>query len=123
VSNTQKEGILKARCSIEMQDKVKQKADEKSLKSSELIRRLVQAGLREDCPVFDVLPLVEQLTGLQKKLAPISSNLNQIAKAYHIEGHLNDEKIMVVLENLKEQQKLVATNIKELQNEFKKITG
>ncbi len=93
------------------------KIEPRTRQFSAVVRRLCRIGLSRGSPNSYHQVLV-QLETIRLEVAPIGGNLNQIAKAFNLEGHLFSEELSVVHFNLQSQFAEMTDVLKELRYEI-----
>lgn len=82
---------------------------------SKVVKRLCRAGLSGNNP-NSYSQVIEELNAIRKEIAPIGSNLNQIALAFNSNDHLDGEDLAVVHSDLQRQFAEMTKVLRELRN-------
>lgn len=94
---------------------------EKSRQFSKVVRRLCRQALAEN-QTQDLEDLLLRLEATRRQIAPIGSNLNQIAAGFNQDGHLYGENLAEVHFDLQKQFSEMTKVIRELKNGIIKST-
>lgn len=86
-----------------------------SRKFSQTVRRLCRQALAGS-QISDLEAKFEQLETLRKQIAPIGSNLNQIATGFNTDGHLYGEDLAGVHSDLQKSFGEMTDVLRELRN-------
>ncbi len=88
---------------------------EKSRQFSKMVRRLCRLALA-DSQLNDLEEKFEKLENLRRQIAPIGSNLNQIATGFNSDGHLYGEELASVHSDLHKKFAEMTKLLRELRN-------
>ena len=113
-----KDGELRARCPIELQEQLNKAAKDLGIKPAALIRRFVYAGLNDKGGVIDVQPLVTGLNTVSRDMGKVGGNLNQIAHYFNIKKELSEGKLAIALKVLQTQQNSLGKLLKNIKYEL-----
>ena len=94
---------------------------EKSRQFSKVVRRLCRQALAEN-QAQDLDDLLFRLEATRRQIAPIGSNLNQIAAGFNQDGHLYGENLAGVHYKLQKQFAEMTKIFRELKNGLIKLT-
>ena len=90
----------------------------RSRQFSKTVRRLCRQALSGSHQVHDLENTLNQLETIRKQIAPIGSNLNQIATGFNLDGHLYGEDLAGVHSDLQTQFKEMTDVLKELRKKL-----
>ena len=90
----------------------------RSRQFSKTVRRLCRQALSGSHQLYDLENTFSQLETIRKEIAPIGSNLNQIATGFNSDGHLYGEDLAGVHSDLQTQFKEMTDVLKELRTKI-----
>jgi len=116
--NRSKDKKITLRLSEELYLKVEQQVEEKKIKMSTAIRRLIVMGLDENKLYLDVEPIIFELHEFSCDMARIGGNLNQLSHYFNMDDVVDDNELKLVHKALQVKFSEIARFLKALKRKL-----